>query len=134
MSKTDLKKLVAYWQTGSDNDWAVAKKLFKLGHYDYCLFFCHLALEKQFKALVVSHTKDQAPFTHDLYVLALKANLVFDFEQRKNLDTITTFNMSARYDNIKLAFYKKATKKYAEKYLKISVNIKIWLEKELTKK
>lgn len=134
MNKLNLKKLLAYWQKGSDNDWMVAQKLFKLGHYNYCLFFCHLALEKQLKALVVSHVKNQAPFIHDLYALALKADLTFDFEQRKNLETITTFNMEARYDNVKLAFYKKATKKYAEKYLKISVNIKIWLEKELTKK
>ena len=134
MNKLNLKKLIAYWQKGSNNDWMVAQKLFKLGHYNYCLFFCHLALEKQLKALVVAQIKDQAPFTHDLYVLALKAGLVFDLEQRKNLETVTTFNISARYDNVKLAFYKKATKKYAEKYLKISADLKIWLEKELTKK
>ena len=96
MNKLNLKKLIAYWQKGSNNDWMVAQKLFKLGHYNYCLFFCHLALEKQLKALVVAQIKDQAPFTHDLYVLALKAGLVFDLEQRKNLETVTTFNISAR--------------------------------------
>lgn len=41
--------------------------------------------------------------------------------------------IQARYDDIKLAFYKKATKDYTGKYVKITEELMIWLKKEFRK-
>ncbi|MFC1615208.1 HEPN domain-containing protein [Patescibacteria group bacterium] len=134
MDKKTINKVIEYWRCGSEQDWEVARNLFKLKHYHYTLFFCHLTLEKMIKAIVVLKTQNQSPYIHDLYTLILKANIKITSEQKKNLEVVNTFNIRARYDNIKHVFYKKANKNYTERYLKICDNLRIWLKKELTKK
>ncbi|MDA2921636.1 HEPN domain-containing protein [Patescibacteria group bacterium AH-259-L07] len=134
MDKTKIKKFVDYWQDNAKKDWQVAQSLLDLKHYNYSLFFCHLTLERLIKALVVSRTGNQAPFTHDLYSLILKTGIEVSAERKKYLEIITTFNMRARYDTLRYAFYKKVTKKYAEEYLKITHDLILWLKKELTNK
>lgn len=134
MDKTKIKKFVDYWQDNAKKDWQVSKSLFDLKYYNYSLFFCHLTLERLIKALVVFKTGNQAPFTHDLYGLILKTGIEVSAERKKYLEIITTFNMRTRYDTARHAFYKKATRKYSEKYLKITHNLVLWLKKELTNK
>jgi len=50
--------------------------------------------------------------------------------QEKNLSEITSFNINARYEDYKHAFYKKATRAYALKWIKIIKDILIWLQKK----
>ena len=97
-------------------------------------FFGHLALEKLLKGLIVKQTKKAAPYIHDLERLALLANLEFSEEQIKYLRIITEFNIAGRYKEIKYNFYKKCTKKYTEKYLKVVKNLFLWTKKEYQKK
>ena len=47
---------------------------------------------------------------------------------------INSFNISARYDDYKLNFHKKATKNYTEKYFKECNQLRLWLLKKLPKK
>ncbi|MFH1564706.1 MAG: hypothetical protein ABIC82_02540 [bacterium] len=47
---------------------------------------------------------------------------------------INAFNIAVRYDNIKEAFHKKATKKYTEEYFNISKDLFLWLKKQYLKK
>jgi len=93
------------------------------------LFFCHLALEKLLKGLVVIHSRKEAPYSHDLAKLAEMAGLEPTEKQLETLRLINSFNISGRYDSAKLEFYKMCTRKYAEKYLKITDNFFKWLEK-----
>ncbi|MGH7601969.1 MAG: HEPN domain-containing protein, partial [bacterium] len=46
----DPHRVVRSWLESAEKDWDVARNLFKLKHYAYCLFFCHLTLEKLLKA------------------------------------------------------------------------------------
>ena len=77
----NIAKVVRAWRESAEKDWSLAKDLFKQKHYGYCLFFCHLVLEKVLKALVVKHTKEPAPLIHDLRRLAEMAGLSFTEEQ-----------------------------------------------------
>ena len=133
-SDSFLKKQINYWLKLAEEDWRAAQGLFKLKHYSACLFFCHLALEKILKALVVQRTQQPAPYLHDLERLALLAKISLTKNQRKYLKTITKFNIAARYDNIKLAFHKRCTPSYTRKYFKITKNLYQWLKKEFQKK
>jgi len=48
---------------------------------------------------------------------------------------IFTFNIAGRYADAKFEFYKKYNKKeYAQKYLKITKDLLLWLKKEFHKK
>ncbi len=49
----------------------------------------------------------------------------------KELEVISGFNISARYDDYKESFRKVATREYATKYINIIKEIKLWLEKEI---
>lgn len=127
-------KQIVYWKKSAEHNWKTAIDLFKTKHYDACLFFCHLALEKILKGLAVDFTSKPAPYIHDLEKLALMARLPISKEQSEYLKTITRFNIGGRYDDEKLAFYKSCTKEYAEKYLNISNELRLWLKKQYRKK
>lgn len=45
----NINKQITYWKKSAERDWQTALDLFKTKHYDACLFFCHLALEKFLK-------------------------------------------------------------------------------------
>ena len=125
---------ISYWKDTASHDWETALSLFKSKRYDACLFFCHLAIEKILKGLVVEKTKESPPYTHNLAHLAEIAGVSATEEQMKGLAEIATFNISGRYDNIKRAFYKKCTKEYTEKNLKKAQQLYLWLKKQFPKK
>lgn len=123
----DIEKIRNHWIESSNADFKVAQDLFQLKHYAYCLFFCHLSIEKMLKAFVVKKTNNHAPFIHDLSKLAKLASLNLSEEQKKQLDTISTFNIRARYDKIKFKFYKTADEPYTKRWLEISEGLWQWL-------
>jgi HEPN domain-containing protein len=130
----NVKDQIDYWKKSAGRNWKSAQGLLKLKHYDACLFFCHLALEKVLKGLIVQRTSKPAPFIRDLENLALIAKLSISEEQTKNLKTITRFNIGGRYDDTKFEFYKQCTKSYTEKYFNISKELYLWLKKQYQKK
>lgn len=109
-----------YWKASAKHSWETAKALFKLGHRDACLFFCHLTLEKILKAAVFKHTQKTPPYVHDLAKLATLAKLKLTQGEIQQLRTITTFNIAARYDEIKFQFYKKCTPAFTKEYFEIT--------------
>ncbi len=131
---TDFEKTIAYYYNSAERDWKVAQKLFRGKDYAYSLFFCHLSIEKLLKAIIVKKTDKAAPFMHNLTKLAEVAGLPVDKDIAGSLDEITDFNIAARYDDEKHAFYKKATKQFSEKYFKISEKIYVWLKENYLKK
>lgn len=127
---TDLEKHFIYWKESAQNNWLTALDLFKTKHFDACLFFCHLTIEKLFKGLVVKEIRKAAPFSHDLIVLAEVANIKLTDEQKELLRTVNTFNISTRYEDYKLQFYKKANRSYTDNYLKQTNKLRLWLIKK----
>lgn len=133
--KKELQKNIEYWLDSSKKDLEVAQSLFKSKHYPQCLFFCHLALEKLLKTITIKTIKDYPPYIHDLRKLAEIAKLKLSSDQEMRLDEISTFNIAGRYASEKFEFYKKYNKRnYAEKYLKETNKLYLWLEKEFLKK
>ncbi|MEK7117802.1 MAG: HEPN domain-containing protein [Patescibacteria group bacterium] len=131
---SDFEKTIAYYEESSEKDLIVAKKLFNDREFGYCLFFCHLAIEKLLKAVVVIHTNAPAEYTHSLLRLAELAELSLNINQIENLKTITKFNIAGRYEDEKWEFRKTATEEYAKKYLFITDEIISWLKKNYLKK
>ncbi|MBU1088382.1 HEPN domain-containing protein [Patescibacteria group bacterium] len=86
--------------------------------FDWCLFIWQLVIEKTLKARLFNFRK-KALWTHNLVLLCDEGGIKLDVEEEKELNEISSFNIEARYDDIKYSFYKKATKKYTEKWTKI---------------
>lgn len=109
---------VLYWLNSADRNLKVAQDLFKTGHYDWCLFMWHLVVEKSLKAVVSNRGEVPLP-THNLVKLVEQSGLVMNQSALDELKQITTFNLETRYDDYKFAFFKKADKAFAQKWVKI---------------
>ena len=123
-------QVIKNWLTKAQSDVKAAKDLFNSGHFDWCLFVWHLAIEKALKAKIISLNKDVI-YTHDLRRLASKTDIKFTKTQLEQLDEITSFNIEARYDDYKLSFYKKANKDYARRWSKICESLYSFILKSI---
>lgn len=114
----------------AEKDHQTAKDLIKLGHNHWGLFIWHLVIEKVIKGLLVKEDKETSK-THNLFRLASELEEVDFPENYLNwLKEITTFNLEARYNTYKFAFYKKATPEYTEKWDKRCGEVYQWLTKQ----
>ena len=104
--------------------------LLKSKDYAWALFLGHLVIEKLLKALIVKQTAAHPPYTHNLNSLA--KNLELSTEQISWLDEITTFNLNARYDDVKDEFYRKSTKQFALDWFARIKILRKWIKKELS--
>ena len=92
-----------------------------------------MVIEKLLKALYAKKNKNApyAPKSHDLLYLAEKIGIELAEEQKISLDTISDFNMNARYDDYKKEFYAKCTDEYTEKQIENIEGVREWLKKQL---
>jgi len=119
-----------YWRVSADRDLKMAETLFNGKNYNYSLFFLHLSIEKLLKGLVLKLTKEPALPIHDLRKLFRMSGLVMDDELNEQLREITSFNISARYDDYKQEFYKRATHEFTTKWFGIGKKIVEFLLKK----
>ena len=114
----------------ADKDYQIAVELYASRKYNYCLFFGQLVLEKLLKALIVKKNNRLYPPIHSLTKLAEEIKLNLSEEQIADLKEITSYNIEARYDDIKLSFYKKATKEYTRKWFSKIKKYYLWLKNQ----
>ena len=93
----------------------------------------HLVIEKLLKALYAKNNKNApyAPKSHNLLHLAEKTKLKLTDRQEDLLDTITRFNLNARYDDYKKEFYERCTEEYTSEQIKNIEEVRIWLKEML---
>lgn len=90
-----------------------------------------MVIERLLKACVVKKTQRLAPFTHDLSKLSKHAKLNLSEEHLDWLVTITTFNLNARYDSYKEAFYRKCTTDFATEWIDKIKILHAWIKEKL---
>lgn len=127
----DLQKIIEHWITTSDKDFVTMTHLYETKDYHWALFIGHVVIERLLKAGVVKSTSEHAPFTHDLRRLAKLSKIEFNDIQFDWLDTITTFNLNARYDSYKQAFYIKCTFEFTSEWIKNIKDLRIWIKTKL---
>ncbi len=126
--------LMNYWIKSSDEDFVTMEVLYKNKQNTWCLYIGQLIIEKLLKALYAKNNKANpyAPKTHDLLYLADKIQLELTKEQKILLDTITKFNLEARYDDYKESFRKNCTDEYVTEQIKNIKEVQKWLKNLLT--
>lgn len=117
---------IKFWQGKAKECFKIAENQFRDKNYLWCLFFCHLSLEKALKAKVIKNTKKESPYTHSLIILAKLSEIQLEEDNLVDLETITDFNIEARYDDYRESLKKKANKSYTEKYLTITKKYLKW--------
>jgi len=123
----DVERVAAYWLTEAKEALQVADHLTEKRDYSYALFFGHLAIEKALKALYAAKMREHAPLIHNLLRLARSAGLPLNEARTEALITITTFNIEARYPDVKRTFRRKCTPEYTMRQMKIIKEMFEWL-------
>ncbi len=127
----DLEKTYNHWINTSDKDFKTMVNLYASKDYHWSLFIGHIVIERLLKACVVKKISDHAPFTHDLTKLANLSGLQFSEDQLDWLDTISTFNMNARYDSYKEAFYQKCSHEFTNEWIEKIKALQSWIKMKL---
>ncbi len=128
----DKNRHISYWINSAEHDLEVAEALFSARKYDWCLFIAHLVLEKTLKSLYVQNKESFPPRIHDLVRLAKLADIELDEDTSEFLDSVNTFNISTRYPDEKLSFYKLCTQEFTEENFRQIKEIQKWLLKKIT--
>ena len=128
--------LMNYWIKSSDNDYEVMLDLKEKKRNTYCLFFGQLLIEKLLKAYYAKINKSApyAPRTHELAYLANKMNMKLTEKQVDMLETISDFNMEARYGDYKYTFQLKCTDEYTNMWIENIKELRKWLKELLIEK
>ena len=125
--KPDTEKLVKYWVESSDDDFETMMVMFNTKRYNWALFIGHLMIEKLLKSLYVKNKSEHPPFIHNLLRLAEKAGLELNDERKKQLITITAFNINARYDDYKKSFKQRCTQEYTKEWIAKLKDLRKWI-------
>jgi len=122
------EEMITHWIRSADRDYNAMNHLYEKGDYTWSLFIGHLMIEKLLKALFTFKHSDNPPFIHDLFRLAEKCDIELAENQKDILDTITTFNIRARYDDYKMEFYNKCTKDFSKEWINRIKEFRRWLK------
>lgn len=122
-------EMVKYWVDSAEDNYRTMKNMFNSSDYTWCLFLGHLVVEKLLKGMYAKNNVHNpfAPKSHDLVLLASKCGIELDENKEKMLYTITSFNISARYEDYKNSFKKKCTKDYTQKQINNIEEMRKWL-------
>lgn len=73
----DNQKQIEYWQKGASLDFQTANDIFESGkNLHFCLYMCHLSIEKLLKVVIVKVAGEFPPKSHNLLRLAELAKLM----------------------------------------------------------
>lgn len=125
----DTGKQIAYWCSGAQEDWEVARDLIHNQKVRHGLFFVHLALEKLLKAHVCRYTNDLAPRLHNLVRLAELSSLPLSQAQIDILAEMNAFNIEGRYPDTLAPL---PSQKEANEYLCRAAEVYQWLMNQLS--
>ncbi len=125
-------ELMNYWIESADEDYDTMLYMKAGKKNTWCLFMGHLVIEKILKGLYAKNNPNNpiAPKIHNLILLSQKANLEVPQEIREKIQTINTFNISARYDDYKKSFDEKCTDDYTKEQVKNIEEVLKWLKKQ----
>ncbi len=129
--KFDKNKLIDFWLDSSEKDFKTMMVLFRTKNNNWALFMGHLVIEKLSKALFVKNKEDYPLLIHDLRRILEKADVEIDEDKKVILDTVTRFNIKARYDDYKQNFYKLCTDNFTKEWVDKIKDTRLWIKSML---
>jgi len=88
-------------------------------------------IEKLSKALYDNNIGDYPPLIHDLRRIVEKSGVELSHDKKIILDSITRFNIRARYDDFKQSFYSLSTQEFTEEWIEKIKECRQWIKSML---
>lgn len=124
---------IEYWVDEAKEDLVTAKALLDSKRYLECGFFCHLAIEKMLKAVIIHNTKDRLIKSHNLIYLAKKSGILIKLDESMKdlIADLQPFNIEGRYPEDRRRIMEGTPKRvFHEILIKTQEGVK-WLERNL---
>ena len=121
------------WFKQAYYDIASAKAMFDSGKYIYCVFMCHLSIEKALKALYMKVLEENPPKTHSLVYLAHRTKLKLPLQFREFLESLDEVSVPTRYPDELDKLLKDYGKNKTRGIFVKTKEALSWIEKELEK-
>jgi HEPN domain-containing protein len=127
----DSIKYSQEWMKQADYDIGTAGVMLDGGKYLYCVFMCHLSIEKAFKALYVKSFTKNAPKIHSLVYFAQSMNLRLSQESKEFIEELDDVSVPTRYPDELDRLLKEYTKGRTRNIFDKSKGLLEWLKIEL---
>ena len=122
-----MKKATLNWLQSSEYDIKTAATLLKNKRYLYVIFMCHLALEKNLKAVLTEMFKELPPYTHNLNRLLKLGDIVLPDDLQTFVNRINLQSVPTRYPDDFTKLSKEFDKKITDDYVKQTKRTIKWL-------
>jgi HEPN domain-containing protein len=126
---TDAKKYEE-WFYQSDYDLETAVDMFKSERYVYCIFMCHLSLEKALKGLLVKQTGEYPPKSHSLIFFVEKLGLQISDSTYEFIFTLNKISVPTRYPEDLRKLFEEYTKSKTEDILNSTRETQSWMKQQ----
>ena len=125
---------VLYWLDIADYDLETAEAMYKTGRRLYVAFMCHQVIEKTLKAYWCGTQPEDPPYTHNHKRLADGCGLYekLDDSQKDFLNTITNYNIEARYPENKEALSQTRTLETCRDLIDETKQLQQWIKEQLS--
>lgn len=118
------------WYYQSDYDLETAIDMQKSGRSVYCIFMCHLSLEKALKGLLIKKTGEFPARSHSLIYFADKIGLELSVSQYEFLFMLNKISVPTRYPDDLRKLFTEYTKDRTEYILKQTKEIQSWIKQQ----
>ena len=88
-------------------------------------------IEKLLKALYIKNVGDFPPLIHDLRRLLEKSGIELEADRKLLFDSITRFNINARYDDYRQSFYSLCTDEFTKEWISKINECRLWIKSML---
>ena len=124
---------VHYWLDIANYDFDTAEALYNSGRWLYVAFMCHQVIEKTLKAYWCATQPDDPPYTHNHKRLADGSGLYgqLSADQRGFIETITNYNIEARYPEDKEELARTLTPQACRQMIDETKQLQQWIEGHL---
>ena len=127
----DKERIINHWIESSDKDFKAMIDLYQTQNNNWALFMGHLVIEKLLKTVYVKSKGEFPPMIHDLRRICEKADIELDLTHQILLDSISRFNINARYDDYKQSFYQLYTDSFTTEWIEKIKDCRLWIKAKL---
>ncbi len=119
------------WSRQAEYDMETAIAMLDSGRYIYCVFMCHLSIEKSLKALYAKKLGKNPSKTHSLVYLAQSLQLDLPEKIKEFLEILDSVSVPTRYPEELEKLIKEYTENKAKNILDESRETSRWLKQKL---
>ena len=118
------------WYFQSDYDLETAVDMLKSGRAVYCIFMCHLSLEKALKGLLIKKKGEFPSKSHSLIYFVDKLGLELSESQFEFLFMLNKISVPTRYPEDLRKLFLAYTKERTESILHQTKEIQLWIKQQ----